>query len=121
MKKILIISVLGFALSLSACYYDVEEEIYPTLECKTDSVTYSGEVLTILQNKCYKCHDAANNNGNITLEGYANLKKYVDNGQLLGAIKRLPGFSPMPKNEPQLVACDIAKIEEWMKQGAADN
>ena len=31
--------------------------------------------------------DAANNFGNITLEGYENLKNYVDNGQLLGAIK----------------------------------
>ncbi len=121
MKKALIFSILGLILSLPSCYYDVEEEIYPSLECKTEGVTYSGEVLNILKNKCYKCHDAATNSGNITLEGYTNLKKYVDSGQLLGAIKRQPGFSPMPKDEPQLIECNIAKIEAWVEQGAPEN
>lgn len=121
MKKILIFSCLAIAATISSCYYDVEEELYPTLECNTEGVTYSGAVLAIISGKCYKCHDAANNNGNITLEGYDNLKKYVDSGQLLGAIKRQPGYSPMPKNEPQLIECDIAKIEEWVSQGAPQN
>lgn len=111
----------GLGVSMQACYYDVEEEIYPTLECSTENITYSGEVLTIIKNKCYKCHDAASNNGNITLEGYSNLKKYVDSGQLLGAIQHKPGFSPMPKNEAQLVECDISKIETWVNQGAPQN
>ncbi len=103
------------------CYYDVEEELYPTLECQTEDMTYQGDVLPIIQENCYGCHDQASNNGNITLEGYQNLRTYVDNDQLLGAIKHTSGFSPMPKNAPQLLECEIAKIEAWIGLGAPDN
>lgn len=119
MKYVLLTLLL--ATLFSACYYDVEEELYGTLQCNTDGVTYNGEVLSIISSNCYKCHDAANNFGNITLEGFDNLKKYVDNGQLLGAIRREPGYSPMPKNESPLLECDIAKIEKWISDGALNN
>jgi len=108
-------------LFLAGCYYDVEEELYPTLECQTESVTYSNQVLDIIEGACYNCHDAASNFGNITLEGYDELKKYVDNGQLLGAIRHDAGFSPMPKNEAQLLECDVEKIEVWVNEGAPNN
>lgn len=107
--------------SFGSCYYDVEEELYPSLECSTTGVTYSGVVEPILKSKCYSCHDAATNSGNITLEGYASLKAYVDNGELLGAIKHSNGFSPMPKNAAMLVDCDIKKIETWITEGAQQN
>ncbi|RMG87195.1 MAG: hypothetical protein D6714_02845 [Bacteroidetes bacterium] len=103
------------------CYYDVEEELYPTLECQTDEVTYSGTVRPILVDNCYKCHDKATNFANITLEGYDNFIKYVNSGQVLGAIRRLPGFTPMPRNEPPLLECDIEKIEAWINAGAPNN
>lgn len=107
--------------AVSACYYDVEEEIYPTLECNTLNINYSEEVLSIISNNCYICHSAASNFGNVTLEGYTALKTYVDNGRLLGVIRHESGFSPMPKNQPQLVECDIAKIETWINEGALNN
>lgn len=113
---------LFLTISLSAsCYYDSEEELYPTLECQTQNVTYSKQVVNIIQSNCYECHSAAQNFGNITLEGFDNLKKYVDNGQLLGAIRHDPGFSPMPKNGAQLVECDIEKIEAWVNDGGLNN
>ena len=56
--------------------------------------------------------------GQPTLEGYAKLKSYVDNGKLLGSIKHSPGFSPMPKGQAKLVDCDIEKIEAWVAAGA---
>ena len=119
MKKYLIFLLIS---SFSAsCYYDVEEELYPTLECQTQDVTYSNQVLSILQSNCYTCHSAAQNFGNITLEGYDNVLQYVNNGELLGAIKHEPGFSPMPKNQAQLLECDIEKIEKWVLEGAPNN
>ncbi len=121
MKKYLITCILAIATTLGACYYDVEEELYPSLDCTTAGATYSGVVEPILKAKCYKCHDAANNNGNITLEGYANVKKYVTSGQLLGSIKHSAGFSQMPKNEAQLIDCNIQKIEAWVNEGALQN
>lgn len=119
MKKIvLFLILLGTA---NACYYDVEEELYPTLECETQDVTYTSTILPILQNNCYSCHNQAANNGNVTLEGHSNLLRYVNNGQLLGAIRHESGFSPMPQNAAQLVECDIAKIEAWIDAGAPNN
>ncbi len=113
--------MLSLAWLATACYYDVEEELYPTLECLTDNINYSEEVLSIISTNCYSCHNAASNFGNITLEGYAALKARVDSGQLLKVIRHESGVSPMPQNQPQLVACDIAKIEAWVAAGAPNN
>jgi len=118
MKKILLYS---FLICLASCYYDNEEELYGTTECATDNITYNGAVLKIIDDNCFRCHDAASNFGGITLEGYDNLKTYVESGELLGVIKRESGFSPMPKNEPPLRDCDIEKIETWIVEGALNN
>ena len=120
-NKIYFIILLGLVNVATACYYDVEEEIYPTTECITDNVTYSDKVLPIISDNCYSCHSASANFGNVTLEGYDQLKIYVDNGKLLGAMKREDGFSPMPKSQPQLIECNIAKIEAWVDLGALNN
>ena len=107
--------------TIFSCYYDVAEELYPPGDCQTDSVTYAAIVLPILQSRCYQCHDAANNLGDITLEGYSNVKFYVDNGLLMGAINHESGFSPMPKDRPRLPDCEIDQIESWIADGAQDN
>jgi len=118
MKKYVAISILAAAV-FGSCYYDVEEELYPTLECSTANATYVAVVEPIIRSNCHSgCHSAASNIANITLEGYDNLKVYVDNGQLLGAIKHGTGYSPMPKNAAKLVDCNIAKIEAWVNAGA---
>ncbi len=122
MKKYLIISSLAIVFAVSSCYYDVEEELYPSLECSTADVTYSGVVEPLIRSNCYSgCHSAASNAGNHTLEGYAKLKSYVDNGKLMGAIKHSAGFSPMPKNSAKLVDCNIEKIQAWIDAGAPNN
>ncbi len=108
-------------LGVQSCYYDVEEEIYPSTECMTTDVTYSTVVLKIIQKNCYQCHDEANNFGGVTLEGYDNLKGFVDNNQLLGVIRHESGFSPMPQNRAKLLDCDIEKIETWISAGALNN
>ena len=120
-KQLAAALIIILIICISGCYYDVEEEIYPTIECNTDNVTYSEVVFGIISTNCYTCHSAAANFGNVTLEGYSALKTYVDSGQLLGVIRHESGYSPMPKNQPQLVACDIEKIENWVADGAPNN
>lgn len=107
--------------SMMACYYDVEEDFRKASSCDTESVTYSTDILNILTNRCYKCHAASLNLGNVTLEGYEKLMIYVNSGRLLGAIKRQSGYEPMPQNEAMLPACDILKIETWVNNGAPNN
>ncbi len=118
-----------FAVFLAAgtgCTFENEEEYYADLQCDTATVTYSASVRPILQNACYTCHASATANtagAGINLEGYPALKAFVvDNtGLLVGSIRHLVGFSPMPKSAPKLSECDIRKIELWIIQGALDN
>ena len=122
MKNILFLLLLTVPLlHLGSCYYDAEDELYPEIVCDTTSVTYSGIVLPIIQQNCYGCHSEAANQGGINLEGYSNLKTFVDAGLLVGVIKHQSGFSPMPKNSPKMPDCEILQIETWVSQGAQNN
>jgi hypothetical protein len=121
MKKIPFLLAMALLAIQTGCYYDVEEELYPDITCDTAARSYSTHIVPILQNNCYVCHSQAANLGNVTLEGYNNLKTYVNSGKLLGAIKHQQGFQPMPQGQPQLADCSIAQIEAWITDGALDN
>ncbi len=121
MERIAFLAAFLVALGFSSCYYDVEEELYPKIDCDTENVTYSGTVQPILAGNCLVCHSAAANTAGVTLEGYNSLKTYADNGRLLGAIKHQPGFPAMPQGAAQLPECDILKIEQWVADGAPNN
>lgn len=111
----------GTLVFFASCYYDNEETLYPPTECMTENMSYQADIIPILESNCYVCHSAAANLGNITLEGYSEVKKYVDSGQLMGAINHEQGFFFMPKDAPQLNECTIEKIEAWISDGAPDN
>jgi hypothetical protein len=85
-------------------------------------MSYQMNIEPILRQNCYVCHSAAVNTANITLEGHSQLIKHTTgSGRLLGAIKHQSGFSKMPKNASKLLACDIAKIEQWIQDGSPNN
>ncbi len=42
-------------------------------------------------------------------------------GQLLGALERRTGFSPMPKNQDRISDCDLATIKRWIRLGAKND
>lgn len=119
--RIISICLVTVVLLASGCYYDVEEELYPTIECQTTEMSYMNDILPIIEADCMVCHSAAANFGNITLEGYTQLRKYVDDGSLVGVIRHEGGYSPMPKNQAMLLNCEIEKIEAWIAGGALDN
>lgn len=125
MRVLLIIKYLILLITvtilLSACYYDTEEDLYGSSSCDTQDISFANDVQPLLMRNCYVCHDAANNFGNVTLEGYTNTKEYVDNGRLLGSITHTSGFAPMPNNGPKLLDCDIEKIQVWADAGAPNN
>lgn len=105
---------------LNACYYDVEEELYGNV-CIDLPATYSGAVLEVLQVNCYQCHSAETNFGDVNLEGYEQLKIYVDNGSFVGTIDHMSGFSAMPQDRPKMLECDINLIKSWVDNGALNN
>ena len=121
MKYLFCIFIVISTLLVSSCYYDSEEDLYPSIDCDLTDITYSTAVLPIISTKCYGCHSQAANFGNITLEGHTSLKKYADNGELLGSIKHQSGFSAMPQNLAKLLDCEIEKIDAWVQAGALNN
>lgn len=121
-KRLLIgLFFMAIVLILDACYYDNEEELYPSNNCNTASVSYSSTILPIISNNCYSCHSNAARQGNVILEGYAALKVMVDNGKLEGAINHRSGFSPMPQGATKLIDCQLNQISSWINAGALNN
>jgi len=59
--------------------------------------------------------------GGIDLEGYDQLKIYVDNGKFLSSIIQDGTTSFMPKSALKLVDCDLAQITAWINAGALNN
>lgn len=123
MKKIFSFLMLVVLTSVifSGCYYDNQEDLYPKSSCDVTNVTYTGNVLSIIQSNCFSCHSAAANNGNVNLEGYANLKTYADNGKLAGVIEHKAGFSAMPQGAVKLSECNISIIKTWILSGSGNN
>lgn len=119
-RRITKVMLIGLV-ALSACYYDSEEDLNPQSNCVTTDLSFRNDIVPILERNCYRCHSAAVNTANITLEGYSQFVQYTTNGRLLGAIRHDPGFKPMPQGASKLIACDIAKIELWIAQGSPNN
>src|SRR4051812_23348314 len=124
MKKYLgIIFLLFLAVYFPACQYNNVEELYP---CDSTNSSYSLDVEPILKTNCYRCHDNSNSDtfaNGFHLEGYANVTKLNTDlpGWIIGNIKHEPGFMAMPKGASKLSACDIAKIENWIRNGTPNN
>ncbi len=118
MKHLLLV-LIAFLVGLSSCSSDNQEEFY-NAECDTENVTFSATVKPIIDRNCKSCHSAGNASGGVALDTYTSIKSNVDNGSLIGSIKHLPGFSPMPLGG-KLDDCTIAKIDAWINDGALDN
>ena len=122
----------GLAL-LSACSYDYVKPVV----CTTPAVvSYQTDVLPILKQNCYRCHDAAHfagpssrgSLGNLNMESFADLQfnSLPANGRngvanIVGNVRHDAGFVAMPFDGGKLSDCDIAIIEAWSKAGAPNN
>lgn len=105
-------------LFLFGCYYDNEEELYGGTSCNVVSVSFSEDIMPLIQTECATsgCH-VQGGTGNGIFDNYQNVKDKVENGSLKD---RVLVRRDMPPNEP-LSNCQIEYIEEWINQGAPDN
>jgi hypothetical protein len=107
-----------------SCYYDNEEALYPTFStsCDTTNVTFSGTIVSLLNNNCYTCHSnntASGFGNNIRLQNYADVVAKAE--KIAGSIKHASSFLPMPKNGGMIKACSIAQFDIWIKKGMPNN
>jgi len=109
-------------ISLTGCYYDHANLVYPQPSCVLTNITYSTSVTGILKANCYSCHSgAAAAGGGIALDSYNGVKTYVTNGQLMNSINHTGGIPAMPLSGAQLSACEISSIQAWINNGTPNN
>jgi hypothetical protein len=126
MKRLLPVIIIFFLVSvtLSSCYYDNEEALYPSLSssCDTINVTFSAKIAPILSNNCLSCHSnatAVSAGNNIRLQDYNDVKARTS--AIAGSIKHTGTYSPMPKNGGRLNTCSITLVDIWIRNGAPNN
>ncbi|QKG57644.1 hypothetical protein GKZ68_14025 [Hymenobacter sp. BRD128] len=124
----------GFVL-LGACSYTHEGIPAPACPSLPAAISYKTNVLPILQDECYRCHDTQHYQtlalGTFNMENFNEVKYWSTpanghNGQswmignMLGDTNN--GFKPMPYDGvhgPD--ACQIALIKAWVDAGAPNN
>ena len=118
----LVLIIIIFSICNTSCVNNNKEVLYG---CDSTNVTYSKTIVSVLTNNCYQCHSNANSSsigGGINLEGYSNVRNWVQPNNTNGSILYTNVKSGrMPKNLPKISDCDIAKISNWIKNVAPNN
>ncbi len=107
-------------LAYYGCKHEPDEIVGPDpdpdpTECDTANVTYPGTVYPIFNQYCISCHSGSAPSGMLDLTDYSQVAFIAQNGALLGAIKHLQGYSPMPQGGTKLDSCKIRQIEIWIR------
>ena len=119
MKKILFTSAF-FATILFAC--KTKEKTVATTpvkkgpDCFVTNYTYEGVIKPIMDQNCGGCHNE-NMKAGYNFNRLEFVKKAAENGYLLGTIKHLDGYDPMPAHAEKLDQATIDKIECWINTG----
>lgn len=127
MKRIISALVfIGFLFTISSCYYDNEALLYPgsnNTPCTdtTTNVSYSKDLVPMMQAQCYGCHNSSFPSGNITMGSYVADKAVAQSGKLYGVITYTSGYSPMPKGSARMNNCQVALIKKWIDNGLLNN
>lgn len=118
MKKILYLSLALLTLSLSACYYDKEEELYPNSfnnTTDTTAATYALTIAPMLTTNCNNCHMPGGNSPDLTT--YANVFANKDKVKA-----RAVDGTPTPMPSAGLMSLDNRnKLAAWIAAGAPNN
>jgi uncharacterized membrane protein len=81
---------------------------------------FAAFVQPLVKNKCEGCHTGSNAGSGIKLTNYTEIKAAVATGKFWGSVSYAAGYSAMPKGY-KLSACELAKIDAWIKRGALNN
>jgi hypothetical protein len=90
--------------------------------CDTSNVSYSTQVVAVLENNCYTCHKGAGASSGVDFSSYDAFKGWAGSTPyLIGDITHTPGYTPMPYGLPKLSDCDVNTILAWIHQGMQNN
>jgi uncharacterized membrane protein len=86
--------------------------------CETTTVTFTGHIQPLINQKCVNCHRGNTPSGGVNLSTFEGVETVALNGRLMGAITHAPGFTAMPFGGQQLADCQVEMIRIWIDNGA---
>jgi len=115
-------AIVGAMCWLASCSKESADRLAgSTTTCDTTDVSYSKQILPILQDNCYTCHQGSNPISGIDLSTFSVLQSHVKNGDLKSAVTHTGNVTPMPYGLPMLPSCEVNTIVAWVNQGALNN
>ncbi len=89
--------------------------------CDSTNVTYSGTIQALLANNCTGCHNSGSVSGGVNLDGYTNVKSYLDAHKT--NFTKTINYSSSIKMPPsgKLSDCNIAKFTNWINNSYPNN
>jgi hypothetical protein len=116
------VAIIGVMCWLAGCSKESADRLAgSTSTCDTTDVSYSKQILPILQDNCYSCHQGSAASSGIDLSNFTILQEHVKNGDLASAVTHTGSVTPMPYEEPMLPSCEVNTIVAWVNQGALNN
>jgi mono/diheme cytochrome c family protein len=91
-----------------------------TSDCDLTKFDYTNTIKPILQTNCNGCHSGSFPSGGLNLTNYDVVKAIALSGSLIGSVKGVTPFSPMPPGG-KLSDCQISQMEKWVQAGAPNN
>ena len=90
--------------------------------CKLpEEVTYSGQIKSLVEAKCFSCHapDVYKKKASrMKIFDYKSLKSTAEEGTLMGSLMHETGFIPMPYRKGKKIdTCSIALFQKWIDGG----
>jgi len=110
--------------SLTTCYYNKEEILYPDKPCVTTHITFTGKIDSLFAtNTCYTCHAssvAPPDGGGLKLDKYTVARDNIN--RVYGAVTHQNGFFAMPLGQNETIdPCAINIIQVWRDSGMPEN
>jgi hypothetical protein len=88
-----------------------------TNACDTTNITFSKTVLPILEANCVGCHSGPSATAGVDLSSFTGLKRVVSSNRFPNVLTGTSGAPQMPPGS-RLSACDISRIQAWVRKGA---
>jgi hypothetical protein len=118
MKASLTFRLIVYSFCSVVLFSCTREKVTPIDEQCNTTISFSNEVMPIIQANCVGCHDQGNTSGGYDFSTYTSVS--ANSNALIGSIKA-NGFQLMPIGGPALPDSTIQKISCWISQGKQDN
>lgn len=123
LKHLPLIIAFGYIFIFTSCTYDNAEEFFPEENCGIEEVFFQKDILPLFNLHCNNnvCHGGSFPQARVSLISFAGVVKVAKDGRLMGTVRHLDGFNPMPVNGEKLSNCEIEKIQTWINNGTPEN